>query len=51
MQITFPGPDGTPLTVADARREPIYTKPGKDVTIALPRERRLAAHVVGAMKV
>jgi hypothetical protein len=40
MQITFPGPDGTPISVADTRREPVLTKPGKDVTISLPQERR-----------
>ncbi|MEO7221018.1 MAG: hypothetical protein ABIY37_00950 [Devosia sp.] len=51
MQITFPGPDGQPITVADSRREPILTKPGKDVSIALPSERRPASWVMGTMKV
>lgn len=51
MQITFPGPDGTPITVADSRREPILTKPGKDVSIALPNERRPVSWILGTMKV
>jgi hypothetical protein len=51
MQITFPGPDGQPITVADARREPILTKPGKDTSIALPQERRPTSWVMGTMKV
>jgi hypothetical protein len=51
MQITFPGPDGQPITVADTRREPILTKPGKDASIALPEERRPAATIMGTMKV
>jgi len=51
MQITFPGPDGHPVTVADTRRDPILTKPGKDVSIALPQERRPAGWIVSAMKV
>jgi len=51
MQITFPGPDGTPISVADSRREPILTKPAKDVTIALPQERRPASWIMGTMKV
>lgn len=51
MQITFPGPDGSSITVADTRREPVLTKPGKDVTIALPQERRPAGWIVSAMKV
>jgi hypothetical protein len=51
MQITFPGPDGTPITVADTRREPIFTKPGKDTTIALPQERRPAGWITTTMKV
>lgn len=40
MQITFPGPDGEMVTVVDPRRNPVPTKPSKDTTIALPRERR-----------
>lgn len=51
MQITFPGPDGTPITIADTRRTPILTKPGKDVSIALPQERRPAGWVMSTMKV
>ena len=51
MQITFPGPDGQPITVADERRNPILTRPGKDVTIALPQDRRPSASVVGMMRV
>ena len=51
MQITFPGPDGTPITVADTRREPVPNKAGKSSAYALPRERRPAASVVGIMKV
>lgn len=51
MQITFPGPDGQPITVADTRRDPVFTKPGKDVTIALPQERRPSASVISVMKV
>lgn len=51
MQITFPGPDGTPITVADTRRDVILGKPGKDVSIALPEERRPAAWIAGVMKV
>jgi hypothetical protein len=51
MQITFPGPDGQPITVADSRRDPILTKPGKDVSIALPQERRPASWIAGVMKV
>jgi hypothetical protein len=51
MQITFPGPDGQPITVADSRREPVLTKPGKDTSIALPQERRPASWILGTMKV
>jgi hypothetical protein len=51
MQITFPGPDGNTITVADTRRDPILTKPGKDVSIALPQERRPAGWIIGSMKV
>jgi hypothetical protein len=51
MQITFPGPDGNMITVADTRREPVLTKPGKDHTIALPQERRPSSHIIGYMKV
>lgn len=51
MQITFPGPDGQPVTVSDTRRDPALTRPGKDVTIALPEERRPFATVISAMKV
>jgi hypothetical protein len=51
MQITFPGPDGTPITVSDPRREPVLNKPGKPVSIALPEERRPASWILGAMKV
>ncbi len=51
MQITFPGPDGQSITVADTRRDPILTKPGKDVTIALPQERRPAGWIITSMKV
>jgi hypothetical protein len=51
MQITFPGPDGTPITVADTRREPILTKPGKDTSIALPQERRPVGWIIATMKV
>ncbi len=51
MQITFPGPDGQPITVADSRREPVLTKPGKDISIALPQERRPAGWITSAMKV
>lgn len=51
MQITFPGPDGTPITVADTRREPTPNKTTKSHTIALPEERRPSAWITGAMKV
>jgi hypothetical protein len=51
MQITFPGPDGTPITVADSRRDPIPNKPGKAHTVALPQERRPAGWIITAMKV
>lgn len=51
MQITFPGPDGHQMTVADPRREPVLTKPGKDVSIALPQERRPAGFLITVMKV
>lgn len=51
MQITFPGPDGQPITVADSRREPVLTKPGKDISIALPQERRPAGWIISTMKV
>jgi hypothetical protein len=51
MQITFPGPDGSSITVADIRREPVLTKPGKDVNIALPQERRPAGWIIASMKV
>jgi hypothetical protein len=52
MQITFPGPDGTPITVADTRREPTLGKPGKPVSIALPQQdRRPTNWITGVMKV
>ena len=51
MQITFPGPDGDMITIADTRREPVLAKPGKDHTIALPQERRPSSSVIGYMKV
>jgi hypothetical protein len=50
MQITFPGPDGTPITVADTRRDPVPNKAGKSHTV-LPQERRPAGWIVAAMKV
>ncbi len=51
MQISFPGPDGNMITIADARRDPVLVKPGKDRTIALPQERRPSSFVIGYMKV
>ena len=51
MQITFPGPDGTPITVADTRREPAPNKAGKGHTVVLPAERRPAGWITSAMKV
>ena len=51
MQITFPGPDGTPITVADTRREPTLSKPGKPVTVALQGDRRPTSWITGTMKV
>ena len=51
MQITFPGPDGTPITVADTRRETAPNKAGKGHTVVLPEERRPAGWIVSAMKV
>jgi hypothetical protein len=51
MQITFPGPDGQTVTVADTRRDTIPTKPGKDRMIALPQERRPSSWIAGYMKV
>ena len=51
MQITFPGPDGQPITVSDTRREPILGKSGKTVSLALPEERRPAGWIITAMKV
>jgi hypothetical protein len=51
MQITFPGPDGTPITIADTRREPTLGKPGKPVSVALPQDRRPASWIAGVMKV
>ena len=47
MQITFTGPDGRLVTVAD-RRE---VSAGKSVNVALPLERRPAGSLIGAMKV
>lgn len=49
MQITFPGPDGTPITVADTR-EQLPNKSGKSHTI-LPPERRPAGWITSAMRV
>jgi len=51
MQISFPGPDGNMITVADTRREPVLAKPGKDQTISLPQDRRPASYIIGYMKV
>ena len=51
MQISFPGPDGNMITIADARRDAVLVKPGKDRTIALPQERRPSSFVIGYMKV
>ncbi len=51
MQISFPGPDGQLLTVADTRRDPIPARPGRDVTIALPQERRPAGWIIATMRV
>jgi hypothetical protein len=51
MQITFPGADGQTITVADSRREPVLTRPGKDISIALPQERRPMATIIAVMKV
>ena len=45
MQITFTGPDGRLVTVADRREVSV----GKSV--ALPLERRPAGSLIGAMKV
>lgn len=51
MQITFPGPDGAPITVADCRRDAVPNKAGKAHTVALPQERRPASWILGTMKV
>jgi hypothetical protein len=51
MQITFPGPDGTPITIADTRREPTLSKPGQPVSVVLPQDRRPASWILGTMKV
>jgi hypothetical protein len=45
MNITFPGPDGQTLTVADTRREPVPGKPAKNVTVAT--DRRPASWILG----
>ncbi len=51
MQITFTGPDGRPLTVADSRRDPARATPGAAVTVTLPEERRPAGWIIAAMRV
>ena len=51
MQITFPGPDGTPISVADTRREPAPNKPGKPLTAVLLQDRRPTSWIAGVMKV
>jgi len=51
MQITFPGPDGQLLTVTDPRRDARPATPGKDVKIALPRERRPASWMLATFRV
>ena len=50
MQITFPGPDGTPITVADTRRDPVPNKTAKGRTV-LPQERRPSGWIISTMKV
>jgi len=47
MQITFTGPDGQPVTVADPR----LARAARGVTVTLPQDRRPAGWLITAMKV
>jgi hypothetical protein len=51
MQITFPGPDGQPLTVVDNRRASVPSERGKAVAVTLPEARRPAGWIIATMRV
>jgi hypothetical protein len=51
MQITFPGPDGQPLTVVDSRRAQGPGGRDKAVAVTLPAARRPAGWIIATMRV